>query len=83
MGWSTSSLFQVLSGKNQVIVCGDTDSLRQLCRTQIRHGDTVVDVGCSYGSCSHLCHEQGARVVGVDVSKEVIEQAQADLPNIR
>ena len=43
---------------------------------QIKKGDRVLDVACGQGYFSRLLHEQGAKVVGVDIGKDLIAQAK-------
>ena len=73
---------QILTGERQMILCGHTASFRQLCRTQVHEGDSVVDVGCSIGVSTHICHQSGATAVGIDISKAVLTQARASYPGI-
>eukprot|EP00892_Ulva_mutabilis_P005465 jgi/Ulvmu1/3290/UM153_0002.1 len=40
----------VYTGSPSVILCSDTKSFRKLCRTQVRQGDSVIDIGASYGA---------------------------------
>lgn len=41
---------QVYTGHPSVILCSDTKSFRKLCRTQVSEGDSVIDIGASYGA---------------------------------
>ena len=76
-------LLQVLTGAPGVVLCGDTAALRRLCRTQVSAADVVVDIGASTGAASGVCAAHGAAVTGVDISKEALEQAQLQQPNVR
>lgn len=65
-----------------MVLCGDTDSFRQLCRTQVGEGDSVVDIGCSFGVSTHICAQSGAAVVGIDISKDALAHARASYPDV-
>lgn len=39
-------------------------------------GGSVLDVGCGVGRLSHLLHERGFDVTGIDVSRPLVEKAQ-------
>lgn len=43
---------------------------------------SVLDVGCGVGRVSHLLHEQGFNVVGVDISEPLVEKARSLFPDI-
>ena len=43
---------------------------------------SVLDVGCGVGRISHLLHERGYDVTGVDVSEPMVEKARSLFPEI-
>ena len=43
---------------------------------------SVLDVGCGAGRISHLLHERGFDVTGIDVSEPLVEKAQSLFPEI-
>lgn len=45
-------------------------------------GGSVLDVGCGVGRVSHLLHERGFDVTGIDVSEPLVEQAESLFPEI-
>ena len=45
-------------------------------------GASVLDVGCGTGRVSHLLHERGFDVTGVDVSEPLVEEARSLFPEI-
>lgn len=55
--------------------------LLRSCR--LSKGRFVLDVGCGPGMFSELFYRSGARVVGIDVSKKLIERNNAAFPDIR
>src|SRR4051794_8566326 len=53
------------------------DKVLEIGGTRVQQGDTVVDIGCGVGRLSRAAVERGAgRVIGVDVSAEMVRQAQ-------
>jgi 2-polyprenyl-3-methyl-5-hydroxy-6-metoxy-1,4-benzoquinol methylase len=50
---------------------------------RLSKGYFVLDVGCGPGMFSQLFYRSGARVVGIDVSKKLIERNNAAFPDIR
>lgn len=46
------------------------------------HGCDVLDVGCGHGWLSHACQQASARVVGVDGSAALLQQASARYPSL-
>lgn len=47
---------------------------------QIRQGEVVLDLACGQGFFSRAFHEAGAKVIGVDISKELISLARKSSP---
>jgi len=45
-------------------------------------GSRVLDVGCGAGRTTYYIFENGCRVIGVDISLPLIEQAKKDYPSI-
>ena len=43
---------------------------------------TVLDVGCGVGRVSHLLHERGFDVTGIDISESLVERARSLFPEI-
>jgi ubiquinone/menaquinone biosynthesis C-methylase UbiE len=43
---------------------------------------SVLDVGCGVGRISHLLHERGFHVTGIDVSKPLVEEGRSLFPEI-
>lgn len=43
---------------------------------------SVLDVGCGVGRVSHLLHERGFNVTGIDVSEQLVENGQSLFPEI-
>lgn len=43
---------------------------------------SVLDVGCGTGRLSHVLHERGFDVTGIDVSEPLVEKAQSLFPEI-
>jgi trans-aconitate methyltransferase len=47
-----------------------------------RRGERILDLGCGTGHLTHKIASSGAEVVGIDKSREMIEQARQNYPNI-
>lgn len=47
---------------------------------QVKKGERILDLGCGTGELTAQLHELGANVVGVDKSKNMVEQAQKKYP---
>lgn len=45
-------------------------------------GETILDLGCGTGHLAHQIADAGARVVGIDSSPEMIEEARKNYPEI-
>jgi ubiquinone/menaquinone biosynthesis C-methylase UbiE len=62
------------------------DKVLELGGASIQQGDTVVDIGCGVGRLTRAAAQRGAgRVLGVDVSAEMLKQARelnAHLENV-
>lgn len=46
-------------------------------------GEIILDVGCGTGDLTNLIHHKGAKVIGFDNSKEMIEAARKKFPQIQ
>ncbi|WP_432284861.1 class I SAM-dependent methyltransferase [Aminobacter sp. BA135] len=44
----------------------------------LRHGSSVLELGCGYGRISNRLAEKGARVAGLDISPILLKKAEAD-----
>eukprot|EP00854_Cymbomonas_tetramitiformis_P011384 gene11384-13454_t len=60
-------------GPNRIIICRDTAQYRVLARTQVRAGDSCVEIGCSYGEATTFLLRKCLDVVGIDISRECID----------
>ena len=49
----------------------------------VNDSDTVLEIGCEWGTTTKLLAEHAASVVGTDVSPDVIERARERHPHIR
>ncbi len=45
-------------------------------------GERILDVGCGTGHLTHSLRERGAKVVGIDSSPNMIQQARAQYPDL-
>eukprot|EP00051_Salpingoeca_urceolata_P016763 m.224712 g.224712 ORF g.224712 m.224712 type:complete len:379 (-) comp18773_c0_seq3:138-1274(-) len=78
-------MFHAKGSCPQIVITDSTDMFRKLARTQARRGDFAVDIGCSYGlSCEVLRKQVGpsGRVLGIDVSKQLVAKAAASYPDV-
>ena len=46
-------------------------------------GKKILDIGCGTGHFSHILQKQGAKVIGIDSSKEMINIAKNNYPSIK
>ena len=69
------------------IVCSQTSTFRLLARRCVHaHRDAVLEIGSSYGVCTHVLARalgDARRVVGVDTSKELVAAAAARYPDLQ
>lgn len=49
----------------------------------VNESDTVLEIGCEWGTTTRIISERAAAVIGTDVSPEVIERARERHPHIR
>ena len=49
----------------------------------VNESDTVLEIGCEWGTTTRIISEYAAAVIGTDVSPEVIERARERHPQIR
>jgi SAM-dependent methyltransferase len=63
----------------RLVVVSTTERYRRLAG-QVSAQDTVLEIGCSTGEATRRLVETGARVVAVDVSKELTARLAEDLP---
>lgn len=54
----------------------DLDQLLSLLGVELAAGSHVVDIGCGVGRLSRAASERVARVIGIDVSPEMVERAE-------
>jgi ubiquinone/menaquinone biosynthesis C-methylase UbiE len=63
----------------------DLEQLLEMVGAEIRPGDTVVDIGCGLGRLSRAIAARAERVLAVDISEEMLQQARtynAHLDNV-
>lgn len=46
------------------------------------NGASALDIGCGVGRISHLLHERGFDVTGIDISEPLVEKARSLFPDI-
>lgn len=49
----------------------------------VRPEDTVLELGCEWGTTTSLLSQSGATVIGTDISSSVIDRARETRPNLR
>jgi len=59
---------------NSLIAC--EQGLMHFALNQVKEGDTVLDAGCGTGRITELISERGAKVTGIDQSKEMLRVAR-------
>ena len=67
----------------KVIITPDTDTWRQLARSQLDPAEDALDLGCSSGGGTAVIAEHCRSVVGVDIGRDVLERAAAAVPAAR
>ncbi|PRP79284.1 DNA-directed RNA polymerase [Planoprotostelium fungivorum] len=70
------------AGETLIFLCDNTREYRRLARSQVNKEDDVVDIGSSYGVCTDILSQHCDRVIGVEISKPLIEHSRAAYPNI-
>lgn len=63
----------------------ETDALLALTGVEVRPDQTVLEIGCGVGRMTHRLSELAGRVIGTDVSAEMLTRARrnlADRPNV-
>ncbi|CAG9467021.1 unnamed protein product [Pedinophyceae sp. YPF-701] len=65
-----------------LVSCPETEHFRLLARTQVTPADFAVDIGSSYGRTTVLLHRKCARAIGIEISKDLIEESQKQYPQI-
>merc|ERR1712176_1066618 len=72
--------YEKIFGEDFVSTGGVTTTKDFCARLGLRPGDYVLDVGCGIGgSAFHMRNEYGAKVLGFDLSKNMIDIAQERL----
>ena len=66
-----------------LVVVGETPEYRQACRQLPSGDDFAVDIGSSFGHSTDALRQQSARALGIEVSKEVLADAQRRFPECR
>lgn len=51
-------------------------------KTDVKSGDNVLDIGCGSGNSTYKIKETGANVIGIDFSKQMIDKASSNYPDI-
>ena len=49
----------------------------------VNESDTVLEIGCEWGTTTRIISDHAASVIGTDVSPEVIERARERHPHLR
>eukprot|EP00126_Sphaerothecum_destruens_P005937 Sdes_comp19125_c0_seq1m9839 len=71
-----------VSHQPRIVVCAETKEYRLLARTQVKNGDKVLEIGCSYGEATHILGQQTPFVTGVDISEETIQACRKRFPGM-
>ncbi|CAE7594141.1 unnamed protein product [Symbiodinium natans] len=66
-----------------VLVVHDTVGYRRLARTQVGQDDAVLEIGSSLGECTHILSSRASAVIGIDVSRDLVEESRRRFPNCR
>lgn len=48
-----------------------------------KQGEKILDLGCGTGDLAHTCYEYGVEIIGVDKSKNMVEEAVRKYPHIK
>eukprot|EP01006_Ploeotia_vitrea_P005014 TRINITY_DN116048_c0_g1_i1.p1 TRINITY_DN116048_c0_g1~~TRINITY_DN116048_c0_g1_i1.p1 ORF type:complete len:262 (-),score=19.49 TRINITY_DN116048_c0_g1_i1:82-867(-) len=65
-----------------VVVCYSTEDYRKLSRSQVNKNDFVIEIGSSFGKATHVLHQQGAKVIGIEKATVVIAAARKKYPHL-
>ena len=83
----TTSWGKVANWYNEHLTSDDTYHKKVLLPNILRlvepkKDETIVDIACGQGYFTQALHEKGARLIGVDISEELIEIARKRSPDI-
>jgi len=59
----------------KIMTLGRLDKIKDMIADVVKPGDEILDIGCGTGTLALRCCKKGARVIGVDSSPEMLEQA--------
>ena len=80
-----SSMAKSVGSTTTGFVCGTTTVYRAIAR-RVVSTQIVLEIGCSYGKCTNVLAktmDDCRRVVGIDISKEVIDRASKSFPTLK
>ncbi len=60
----------------EVYIAEDVSEYRKLAKKLLKKNDVVLEVGCGFGKTSYLLSKISRMVVGIDVSKDAVQQAK-------
>ena len=75
---------EIVGKGEQGFACASTETYRALAK-RVERGCIVLEIGCSYGKCTNLLAitlGDHRRIVGIDISTEVIDIASKSYPKI-
>jgi len=75
-------IYSLQGQTKQVLLCANTKEYRRLAKTQPQKTDFVIEIGSSFGIATDIIHQRARHVVGIDISKQLIEKAQITYPDI-
>jgi len=82
-----SSMSSELAGPSMVssciVVVADTESYRNMARSQVACYDHVVEIGSCQGHCTSILHAHAASVIAFDVSLKFLAECRSRFPDIR
>lgn len=71
----------LLAEPPRILMVTDTVSMRRLAKTQVGRSDAVLEIGSSLGECTAVLAAHAAKVVGIDVAGELVEECRRRHPH--
>ncbi|CAJ1451682.1 unnamed protein product, partial [Effrenium voratum] len=68
--------------ERRVLLVHETFAYRRLAKTQVGQADAVLEIGSSFGECTHILASHAREVLGIDNSPELVEESRRRYPTL-